>query len=90
MAVLLYLLSLKSALTYQAKRQIDSEAMDMLVTSGSLGGPMVSTLAENVKDMDSILFSRCIYHFHHTNNTGAITRILYKLQTEWLLNLPCV
>ena len=26
-------------------------------------------------------------HFHHTYNTGAMTRILYKLCTECLLNL---
>ena len=31
-----------------------------------------------------------ITDFHHTHDTGAVTRILYELQAVWLLILPCV
>ena len=52
-----------------------------------------STLICNARDVGSIpalgtVFS--IFHFHLTHDTGAMNRILYKLCTVWLLNLPYV
>ena len=57
-----------------------------VVTSRSLGDIMVSTLAWNARDVGCRLN---ISLFHHPNNT-ALTRILYKLCTVWLLSLPCI
>ena len=31
-----------------------------------------------------------ISNFHHTDDTAAMTSVLYKLCAVWLLNLPCV
>ena len=57
--------------------------MVSMVTSGSLGGEMVSTPAQNASNVDSIPTLGTT--FHHTHDTGAMTRILYKLCTVWLV-----
>ena len=52
---------------------------------------MVCTLAWNAKDVGFDFRSRRdISNFHHPHDSGAVTRILYKLCVVWLLNLPCV
>ena len=63
-----------------------------VMTSGSLGGEMVSTLALNVGAVDSIPalgtifpsnFSSPLWHWCSDQDT-------VKLRNVWLLNLPCV
>ena len=51
----------------------------IVVTSGSLCDLMVSTLAGNVIDVGSIPALGTIFLIFITHNTGALTRILYKL-----------
>ena len=52
---------------------------------------MFSTLAQNARIVGFDSHSRhTISHFYHTHNTGAMPRILCKLRTVCLLNLPCV
>ena len=69
-------------------RQAD---MGVVVTSESLGGVMVSILALECKRCWFDSHSMCnICHLYHSYDTGAVTWILYKLCTVWLMNLPCV
>ena len=52
-----------------------------VVTSGSLHGVMVSSLGRNASDVDSIPTLGVIFPiFITSHNTGAMTRILYKLR----------
>ena len=74
------------------KRPHRQVGLGRMVMLGSLGGVMVSTLAHN-KRCGFNSHPRCtIYHFHHplSHDTGSMTRILCKLNTIWLLNVPCV
>ena len=69
-------------------RQVD---VDSVVTSGSLGGVMVSTLAWNASDVDPIPALGAIFPIFITPVTlVAMSMILYKLHAVWSLNLPCV
>ena len=61
------------------------------VTSRSLGGKLVSTLARNVRDVGSIPVLSAIFSIFVTPTTlVAVTRILYMLCVVCVLNLPCV
>ena len=63
----------------------------MEVTSGSLGGVMVSTLVQNARDMDSIPPLGATFPNFITRMTlVAVPKILYKRHAVWLLNVPCV
>ena len=58
-----------------------------MVTSGSLGDVMVSTLALNARDVCSIPTLGTIFPIFVTPTTlVAVTRVLYKLCAVWLLN----
>ena len=50
------------------------------MTSGSIGGVMVSTLASSTRDV-SLNPARNFPHFNQPHDTGVLTRILYKLCT---------
>ena len=65
--------------------------MGRVVTSGSLGSVMVSTLAQNVRDVDSIPTLGTLFLLFITHMTlVAVTMILsIQLCAVWLLNLPC-
>ena len=70
---------------------IPSVGTVMVMTTGSLGGVMVSTLVQNAIDVGSIPTLGAVFPiFVSPHDIGAVTRILYKLCTVWLLNLPCV
>ena len=61
------------------------------VRYGSTGGVMVSTLAQNARDVGSIPTQHTIFPIFNTSTTlVAVTMILYKLLIVWLLNPPCV
>ena len=63
----------------------------IVVTSGSLGGVMVSTLVWNTRDVASILILGTIFPIFITPMTlVAVIMNLYKLHAVWLLNVPCV
>ena len=61
-----------------------------MVTSGSLGGEVVSTLARNTRDVRSIsaLSRHNISQFYQTHDTSAVTRILYTLCTHCMVVEP--
>ena len=52
--------------------------MNRIMTSGNLGGEMVSTLARTC-------FRSNMSHVHHSHDPGSMYRILYKLQSAILL-----
>ena len=63
--------------------------MGTVVTSGSLGGVIISTLVQNVRDTGLILVLGTIFPIFITPITlVAMTMMLYKLCAVWLLNLP--
>ena len=58
------------------------------MTHPPASGPMVRILTLEWQKYGFDSNSRHnISHFHHPHDTGAVTRILYKLQAVWLLNL---
>ena len=60
-----------------------------IVTSGSLGGDMVSILAQNAWDVGSIPAFGTIFPIFITPTTlVAVPMTLHKLHIVWLLNLP--
>ena len=61
--------------------------MGRIMTSGSLGCVMLSTLAWNAREVGSIL---TLGTFITPKTLVAMTRILYKLCTVLSLNLRCV
>ena len=62
-----------------------------MVTTGSLGGLMVSTLSWNTRDVGSVPALGTIFHIVIALTTLiGMTIKLYKLRTVWLLKLPCV
>ena len=65
--------------------------MGPVVISEGLGGGMVSTLAQVARDLCSNHALGSVFPTFITHTTlVAMTMILYKLCTVWLLNLPCV
>ena len=63
--------------------------MVTVMTSESVGGVMVSTLAQNERDVSLITALGAIFPIFITPTTMAVvTRILCKLHALWLLNLP--
>ena len=65
--------------------------MDSMVTWEGLGGEIISTLAQNARDVGSIPTLGIIFPIFITPMTlVAVTMILYKVSVVWLLNLPCV
>ena len=65
--------------------------MRRVVTSGSLDGVMVSTVAQNARDVVLIPALNIIFLILITAMTlVAMAMILYWLYVAWLLNLTCV
>ena len=65
--------------------------MGNVLMSGIVGGVMVSILAQHARDVGSIPALGTIFPIFITPMTLlAVTMILCKLYTIWLLNLPCV
>ena len=61
-----------------------------MITSGILGGVMVSILTWNARDVGSIPALCTIFPVFITPTTlVAVTMNLYKLHAVWFLNLPC-
>ena len=61
--------------------------MSRMVTSRSLGDIMVSTVAQNARDVGSI---PALDIFITPMTLVAVIMILYNLGAAWLLNLPSV
>ena len=62
-----------------------------VVTSGSLSSVIVSTPDQNAREVGAIPTLGAIFPIFITPmKLVAVTMILYKLRTVWLLNLPCV
>ena len=65
--------------------------MGTMLTSQSLGGVMVNTLAWNTRGVGFIHALGAIFAIFITLTAlVAVTRSLYKLCAVWLLNEPCV
>ena len=76
------------ALTIQARRQA---VVGRVVATGNLDGVMVSTLAQNARNMGSIPVLDAIFPIFIIHKTViAMTMILYRIHSVWLLNLSCV
>ena len=66
-------------------------AVSRVMQPDCLGGVMVSTLAQNARDVDSIPALSAIFLIFITLPiTGAMVRLLYKVHFMCLLNLPCI
>ena len=64
--------------------------MSSIVTTGSLVGVMVSTLAQNARGVGLIpALGTIVPIFITPVMLVAMAMILYKLCDVWLLNLPC-
>ena len=62
-----------------------------VVTSGNLGGVMVITLTRNARDMGSIPTLSVLFRIlTNLMMLVAMTKIMYKVHSVCLLNLPCV
>ena len=71
------------------KEQYIQVGMERVVTSGRLGGVMISTHTRNARDVGSIPALGVIFRiFHYPHNTGCHDHV--SVQARWLLNLPCV